>query len=94
MPIVVFMLRELARENSYSATSAVAAMLTFGLGALAAIGEPSTAAAAGVDTAGLLALKAMLHDWVKRLTWEEVRSALVLLAMTFILLTGLAGGLV
>ena len=84
--IVVFMLRELARENSYSATSAVAAMLTFGLGALAAIGEHQAAAAAGVVTAVLLALKSMLHGWIKRLTWEELRSALVLLAMTFIML--------
>ncbi len=84
--IVVFMLRELARENTYSATSAVAAMLTFGFGALATSGEPQAAAAAGVVTAGLLAAKAMLHGWIKRLTWEELRSALVLLAMTFIML--------
>ena len=84
--IVVFMVRELARENTYSATSAVAAMLTFGFGALAAIGEPQAAAAAGVVTAGLLAAKSIMHGWIKRLTWEELRSALVLLAMTFIML--------
>jgi uncharacterized membrane protein (DUF4010 family) len=34
----------------------------------------------------LLALKAALHGWLKRLTWEELRAGLVLLAMTVILL--------
>ena len=44
------------------------------------------AAAAGVVTAMLLGLKAALHGWLKRLTWEELRAGLVLLAMTVILL--------
>lgn len=84
--MVVFMLRELRHEGTYSGTSAVAAMLTFGLGAFALVGEPKVAAAGGVATAALLALKTALHGWVKRLTWEELRSVLVLTAMTFILL--------
>lgn len=84
--IVIFMLRELTRENSYSATSTVAAMLTFALGAFATLGDMRAAAAAGVATAMLLAMRSALHALVKRITWKELRSALVLLAMTFILL--------
>ncbi|HSD54898.1 MAG TPA: DUF4010 domain-containing protein [Burkholderiales bacterium] len=81
-----FRYRELVREQSYGATTVVAAMLVFALGALAVIGDIVVAAAAGVATAGLLALKAVLHEWVKRLTWAELRAGLALLAMTIILL--------
>ena len=34
----------------------------------------------------LLALRDPLHSWVRNLTWPELRSALMLLAMTFLLL--------
>ena len=61
-------------------------MLAFALGAFAVLGDVRAAAATGVVVAVLLALKAVLHDWVKRLTWPELRSGLVLLAMTCILL--------
>jgi uncharacterized membrane protein (DUF4010 family) len=44
------------------------------------------AAASGVAATGLLALKPALHAWLRRLSWIELRSALVLMAMTFILL--------
>jgi len=45
-------------------------------------------AAAGLAVAGsfILALREPLHGWVEKLTWPELRSALVLLAMTFIAL--------
>ena len=84
--VAAFRYRELVREQSYGATTVVAAMLVFALGALAVLGDMVVAAAAGVATAGLLALKAALHEWVKRLTWPELRAGLALLAMTIILL--------
>ncbi len=84
--IVVFRLREIVHDGTYGATTVVAAMLAFALGAFAVVGDPQVAAAAGVAATALLALKALLHAWVQRLTWEELRSGLVLLAMTFILL--------
>ncbi len=61
-------------------------MVTFALGAYALIGDMRVAAAAAVATAGILAMREDLHDWVGQLTWPELRSALVLLAMTFIVL--------
>jgi uncharacterized membrane protein (DUF4010 family) len=39
-----------------------------------------------VATAALLAAKEWLHAWLKVMTWLELRSALVLLAMTFVVL--------
>lgn len=84
--IAVFRYREMQHDKTYGATTVVAAMAAFSLGALAVMGDITAAAAAGVAVALLLALKAALHQWVERLTWEELRAGLVLLAMTVILL--------
>jgi uncharacterized membrane protein (DUF4010 family) len=84
--VAAFRYRELVREETYGATTIVAAMLVFALGILAVVGDMLAAVAAGVVTAALLAVKAVLHDWVRRLTWPELRAGLVLLAMTLILL--------
>jgi len=72
--------------RSYSATTIVAVMLTFLLGAYAVIGDMRVAAAAAVAATGILAAREEIHGWVARITWAELRSALVLLAMTFIVL--------
>jgi uncharacterized membrane protein (DUF4010 family) len=82
----IFMWRESEREGDFSATSLVAALLVFMLGALAVLGDMVVAAGAGVATTVLLAHKAALHGWLARLTWEELRSGLLLAAMTFIAL--------
>jgi uncharacterized membrane protein (DUF4010 family) len=84
--IAIFRYREMQQEGSFGATTVVAGMMAFSLGALAVLGDPRAAAAAGVAAAVLLALKAALHAWLERLTWEELRSGLILLAMTVILL--------
>ncbi len=72
--------------GSYSATTTIAALLTFALGAFALIGDPRVAGAAAVATTGILAVRHDIHAWVARITWPELRSALVLLAMTFLVL--------
>ena len=50
------------------------------------LGDMRAAAAAAVAATGILAAREELHGWVARITWPELRSALVLLAMTFIVL--------
>lgn len=84
--MTLFFYRETEQEGTRDATNLVAAMLAFLLGAFAVAGDMIVAAAAGVAATGLLALKPALHGWIKRLTWAELRSALILLAMTIILL--------
>jgi uncharacterized membrane protein (DUF4010 family) len=84
--VTVFCLEENRADKTYSATTAVAAILTFALGVYALLGDMRVAAAVAVVTAGLLALRESLHGWVKSLTWPELRSVLVLLTMTFIAL--------
>jgi uncharacterized membrane protein (DUF4010 family) len=44
------------------------------------------AGAAGVAVVALLAARISLHQFLKRLTWGELRSVVVLLTMTFVLL--------
>jgi len=83
---VWFKQREQADEHDYSVTAVVAALLVFGLGAYATIGDWQVAAGAAVVTTALLAFKGVLHGWLQKLTWPELRSALVLLAMSFVAL--------
>lgn len=73
-------------DKSYSATTAIAGMLTFALAAYAMIGDMRAAAAAAVATVCILALRTPLHEWLTRINENEIRSALILLAMTFIAL--------
>ncbi len=73
-------------KDDLSATSLVAAMLTFVLGAYAVLGDLQVAAGAGVATVILLANKEFLHEWLTRISWPELRSGLLLAAMTFVLL--------
>jgi uncharacterized membrane protein (DUF4010 family) len=84
--VAMFRYREMVHEKTFGATTVIAAYLAFALGALAVLSDPAVAAAAGVAATALLALKQALHSWVGRLTWEELRAGLVLLAMTLILL--------
>lgn len=84
--IIVFRLREVRHHGTFGATTVIASMMAFALGALAVIGDTVAAAAAAVATAMVLALKSPLHAWLRRLTWEELRAGLLLLAMTVILL--------
>jgi uncharacterized membrane protein (DUF4010 family) len=84
--LTLFRWRETSRIGTFGATTLVAGFLTFALGAYAVLGEMPVAAAAAVAAAALLAAKDWLHGWLRVLTWPELRSALVLLAMSFVIL--------
>jgi uncharacterized membrane protein (DUF4010 family) len=73
-------------DRNYSATTAIAGMLTFALAAYAMVGDMRAAGAAAVATVCVLASREPLHDWLSRIKEREIRSALILLAMTFIAL--------
>ena len=83
--LILFELREAGAEAQVSATSTVAGLATVALGALAIVVPTQAVAAAAVALVLLLAFREGLHSWLGRLTWEEIRSALILLAMTFII---------
>lgn len=72
--------------GSVSATGLVAGLMTFALGAYAVQGNIAVAASAGVITTVVLAERQALHRFLQRLTWVELRAALILLVMTFVFL--------
>lgn len=82
----VFQWRESVVENNLSVTTLIAGLLVFALGVYAVLGNMAAAGAVGVATFALLAEREALHDFLKKVTWPELRAALVLLAMTFVLL--------
>jgi len=82
----LFQYREHQADNTYSVTSSIAAMVTFALGALAVLGDMRLAGAAGVVLVAILAAREALHRFIEALTFAELRSAIVLLAMTFVIL--------
>jgi len=59
-------------SDTYSATTIIAAMLTFLLGAHAVLGDMRVAAAVAVATTGILAAREDIHAWIRRET--SVRS--------------------
>ncbi|MDX3972511.1 MgtC/SapB family protein [Shinella sp.] len=82
----VFKLREARSDSNYSVTTVMAGLGVFALGGLAVTGDAQAAAAGGAALAATLATRDVLHSFLKRLTWVELRSALVLAVMTAVIL--------
>ncbi|MES0051145.1 MgtC/SapB family protein [Mesorhizobium sp. M0053] len=78
--------REAAHDEDFSVTSVIAGLGVFALGALSVAGDYRAAAAGGAALAAILASREVLHGLLKRLTWVELRSALILAVMTAIIL--------
>lgn len=74
------------RDKHVSITTAVAALVTYALGALAVLGRPLEAAAGAVVATTLLALKPVLHSWLARLEAPLWYGALKLLLISVVLL--------
>lgn len=81
-----FRMRENDESKSFGFTTVAAAMVTFALGAYAVLGDQNIAAAAGVAVMVILAIREQLHGLLSRITWNELRAAIILLAMTFLAL--------
>jgi uncharacterized membrane protein (DUF4010 family) len=78
--------RESEAIGSFSATGFVAGLLAFALGAYAVLGSRAAAGSAAVAATVVLAERRALHGFLERLKWVELRAALMLLVMTFLLL--------
>ncbi|TIY00128.1 MAG: MgtC/SapB family protein, partial [Mesorhizobium sp.] len=81
-----YKVREAAHDEDFSVTGVIAGLGVFALGALAVVGDYRAAAAGGAALAAVLASRGILHGLLKRLTWIELRSALILAVMTAIVL--------
>ncbi len=73
-------------HGNIGATTEVAALVAYGLGALAGHGEMVLALAAALVTIALLDTKASLHGFLQRIQHDELRAALKLLLVTAVLL--------
>jgi uncharacterized membrane protein (DUF4010 family) len=73
------------REDS-GITSLIAGLLTFGFGALAAMGEVAIAVAFAVIVTLLLSYKPLLHHWLSSLEANELRAGIKLLLISVVLL--------
>ena len=81
-----FKWQEEKQAGTVSITGVVAALTVFALGGLAVVGDYVAAAAGGVALAGLLASREPLHALLRRISWIELRSVLLLAGMTAIIL--------
>lgn len=79
-------IRQSEETGSVGATTIVAAMVTFLLGALALLGMSSVAAGAAVITALLLGLKPRLHDLLRRIEEADLLAGLRLLLISVVVL--------
>jgi uncharacterized membrane protein (DUF4010 family) len=79
-----FSSREAEHDEVFSVTGVIAGLSVFALGGLAVAGDYRVAAAGGAALAAVLASRDMLHGLLKRLSWIELRSALMLAVMTAI----------
>jgi uncharacterized membrane protein (DUF4010 family) len=82
----LFEWREAVAKGDFSITSTIAGFAAFALGAYAVLGDQAAAAAGGVTVMALLAARTPMHRFLETLTWAELRSAVLLLGMTFVLL--------
>jgi uncharacterized membrane protein (DUF4010 family) len=83
---VTFKVRESLKDDDVSVTGTIAGLMVYAIGVYAMWGDLRIAAAVGVTLVGLLAFKDALHDWLDKVTWKELRSALLILAASAIAL--------
>jgi len=83
---VLYDWQEMRDAKSHSAAGMVAGLLSFALGVYAALGNRFAAGSAGVAATFILAERRALHEFLERLTWSELRAALLLLVMTVVIL--------
>jgi uncharacterized membrane protein (DUF4010 family) len=84
--IVVARGRAARITGDYGATTIVAALVTFALGAVAMEGEIQVAAAGAVVVSLLLGVKSTVHHWVERIEYDDLLAVLKLLVMSVVLL--------
>jgi len=78
--------REESAAGKHSVTGFVAGLLAFALGAYAILGDKIAAGSVAVAATFILAERRALHGFLEKLKWIELRAALLLLVMTFVLL--------
>jgi uncharacterized membrane protein (DUF4010 family) len=84
--VTLFYWSEKTTKGEHSVTGVVAAMADFTLGAMAVMGSTTAAAAAATVCVAVLAARMPMHEFLRKLTWLELRSGVLLLAMSAVAL--------
>ncbi|HHH45803.1 MAG TPA: MgtC/SapB family protein [Thiotrichales bacterium] len=84
--VVIAHIESMRIDRDQGITTVIAALLTFGIGALCLRGMRIEAAASAVVIAFLLNLKPQLHGLLRRISPEEMRGVLKLLLISVVLL--------
>lgn len=84
--VVAMRLRAMQQQHDYGATTIVAALVTFALGAVAMRGELTIASAGAVIVTILLGTKPVMHRVLERIHEAELYAVLKLLFMTVVML--------
>lgn len=79
--------REAGPDGGLGITTEMAAIVTFGLGALAGFGEPAVAASAAIVMALLLGFKPEMHGLLQRIERRELMATLRLLLISVVFLS-------
>jgi len=74
------------KDYDYGLTTIIAALITFGLGALMMKGYRALSVSIAVVVTGLLSIKPVLHQWVDRLEQKEVYAIVKLLLISVVIL--------
>lgn len=77
---------DVRRDLDYGITSAMAALITFTVGVMAARGHLLLASTVGITTAIMLSLKPLLHHWLQTLQERELSAAFKLLLISVVML--------
>lgn len=80
---------DVRRNRDLGITTVVAALVTFALGALAALDQIAVAAAGAVLTMTLLSLKPVLHGWLRRMEYGDLTAVIKLLLISVVVLPAL-----
>ncbi|WP_342643947.1 MgtC/SapB family protein [Rhodoligotrophos ferricapiens] len=81
-----FKWREAAEQHEFSVTAVIVGQVTLLLGAMAVVGDVTITAALAILLTLLLASRELLHGLIAKIEWRELRSAILLLAMAFVVL--------
>jgi len=84
--LIIAHIEDVREDHDVGITTIVSALLTFVLGTLPPLGFERIAVSAGVLVTIMLSLKPKLHQWVRKLEWNELTAILKLLLISVVLL--------
>jgi len=84
--MIAFRLRLTGESHDYGVTTVITGFLTFSFGAMVMQGYVAAASASAVVLVLILGLKPVVHEWVRKVSYEELIATFKLLAISVVIL--------